>query len=118
MRDVDHHYRGGLRFEVCFADRQVIFLHVETFNAMIDLCIPYGLCEIDLLQHVAELELSRFGIHFISLTRFECVVIALLGFFQLAKNFFKTSFSNTLFCFWCNFYLTCLLVFSDVSLVL
>ena len=89
---------------------QIIFLHVETFNAMIDLRIADGFSKINLLQHVTKLERSCFRIYFISLSGFESMVIALFCFFKLSKYLFQASFADSLFCFRSDFYFACLLV--------
>ena len=82
---------------------------------MVDLCIADRFSEINLLQHVTKLELSCFRIYFISLSRFESMMIALFCFLKLAKYLFKASFADALFCFWSDLYLTGLMLFGEIS---
>src|SRR4030095_9116235 len=104
MGNIDHQYSRCLCFEVSFTNGKIIFLHIEAFNSMIDRCIADAFCKINLLKHIAKTERSGFRIQFITLPRFETMMIALLSFLQLPKNFLQTSFANALFCFWCDLY--------------
>jgi hypothetical protein len=52
MRNIDHQHGRCLRLEIRFPDTQIIFLHIETFYAMIDLIIADTFRKIDLLDHI------------------------------------------------------------------
>lgn len=59
VRDIDHQHGRSLCFEITFPDYQIIFLHVEAADAMIDLCVADALGKIDLFRHIAKLEEVR-----------------------------------------------------------
>src|ERR1043166_9017595 len=82
---------------------------------MIDLCIADRFGKIYLLQHITKLELPCFRIHFITLSRFEGMMITLPGFLQLAENFFQAFFANALLCLRSYFYLPGLVLFGYIS---
>ncbi len=68
VRNIDHQHGGSLCLEIRFADSEVIFLHIERLDAVIDLGIADARGEIDLLQHITKLEWTCFRILFITLT--------------------------------------------------
>src|SRR5262249_11286764 len=86
VRNIDHQYGRGLRFEIRLADLQVVLLHVESVNAVVDLGVADGFGEIDLFQLVAEAERAGLGIDLITTPRFEGIVVALFGLFELPKD--------------------------------
>ena len=81
---------------------------------MIDLCIADTFCKINLFQHIAKLELPCLGIDFITLARFEAMVISLFCFFKFAEYFLQASFSDALFGFGGNLYLSLIIIVCDI----
>ena len=117
MRNINHQNRRSLRFKISFSYFKIIFLHGETVNTMIDLSITYGFGKINLLKSISKLKRSCFRIDLITAAGFKCIMISLFCFFKLAKNFFKASFTYSLFCFRSYFYFAIFLVFGDIAFV-
>ncbi len=78
MGDIDHQHRGSLGLEIRFADLQVVFLHIELIDAVVDLGIADGLGKIYLFQLVAKTEGPGIRIELVTAAGFEGVVVALL----------------------------------------
>src|SRR5207237_568975 len=116
MRNINHQRRRCLCFKIGFANLQVVLVHGKTFYTMVDLGIANAFGEINLLKHITKLEWAMIRTYFITLARFISVVITLFTFFKFTKNFFKAAFTNALLTFRRNYYCSCLVIVSYITI--
>src|SRR6266498_4714258 len=116
MGNINHQYSRSLRFKICFPYLQIIFLNSKTFYAMINLGIADTFCEINLFQHITKLKGPMVRTYFVTLAGFISIMVTLLAFFQFTKYFFEAAFTNALFTFGRNYYCSCLVIISYITI--
>src|ERR1044071_80532 len=75
VRDIDYEHCGSLGFKVGFKYLQVVLLHVDLLDTMIDERVPEASCEVYSLQRIAKFVWACLRIDLITLAAFEGVMI-------------------------------------------